>query len=101
MSDPLLSLEEAATLLGYSPSGLRKIVNRTRSGKPGPSIRFFQAGRGPIKFRPEWVDDFVVANTTAPKSVERSPARKPAAPASPVILKPQFGFDPSLLRKLG
>lgn len=66
MTEPLLTLEEAAKLLGYSASGLRKIVNRTKAGKVGGTIQFFQLGRGPIKFKREWIDDFIAANTTIP-----------------------------------
>jgi hypothetical protein len=75
MPEPLLTLEEAAALLGYTPSGLRKIVNRTREGRQGATIRFFQVGKGPIKFRPEWIDDFVAANSfmPAPKRVIAKP----------------------------
>jgi hypothetical protein len=65
----LLSLEEAASQLNYSPSGLRKIVNRTKRGKPGPQIQFFQAGHGPIKFRQEWIDEFVLSNSLEPGQV--------------------------------
>lgn len=75
MSEPLLSLEEAATLLGYTTSGLRKIVNRTREGRQGATIRFFQVGKGPIKFKSEWIDDFIAANSfvPAPKRVITKP----------------------------
>jgi hypothetical protein len=65
--DPLLSLDEAAKLLGYSPSGLRKIVNRTKAGKQDAAIQFFQVGKGPIKFRREWIDDFIAANSVIPR----------------------------------
>jgi hypothetical protein len=66
MNSQLLTLEEAAAQLGYSASGLRKIVNNTKSGKCGAAIQFFQVGRGPIKFRQEWLDEFVEANATIP-----------------------------------
>jgi hypothetical protein len=66
MSAPLLTLEEAAAQLGYSASGLRKIVNSTKAGKGGAGILFFQVGRGPIKFRQEWLDEFVEANAVVP-----------------------------------
>jgi hypothetical protein len=66
MSTALLTLEEAAEQLGYSVSGLRKIVNSTKAGKIGPAIQFFQVGRGPIKFRQEWIDEFVEANAVIP-----------------------------------
>ena len=71
----LVSLEDAATMLGYTPSGLRKIINRTRAGKPGPTIQFFQVGKGPIKFRPEWIDEFIAANTV--KLAAQRQATKP------------------------
>ena len=75
MTDSLISLEEAAELLGYSPSGLRKIVNRTRAGKSAATIRFFQIGNGPIKIKREWVDDFIAANSVMP--VQRRPKTEP------------------------
>jgi excisionase family DNA binding protein len=50
-SDALLTLSEAAEILGYKPSGLRKLVKRG-------SIRHIQVGRGPIKFRREWLEEF-------------------------------------------
>lgn len=61
----LLNHQQADDYLGYSASGLRKIVNRTKAGKPG--IRFSQVGNGPIKFKREWLDEFTVANLTAPR----------------------------------
>src|SRR4051812_34666405 len=66
MKVPMLSLDEAASLLGYTPSGLRKIVRRTRQGKCGATIQYFQIGQGPIRFKPEWLDDFVAANSYLP-----------------------------------
>lgn len=65
-NDNLLTLAQAAKLLSYEPGGLRKIVTRTAKGKPGPQIQFFQIGRGPIKFKREWLDDFVLANSVVP-----------------------------------
>lgn len=61
----LIPLDDAAKKLGYTASGLRKIVRRTRQGKSG--IQFFQVGNGPIRFKPEWLDDFVTANSVAPQ----------------------------------
>lgn len=63
--DTLLSLDAAAKILGYSVAGLRKIVSRTKAGKPG--IKFAQIGNGPIKFRREWLDEFTVANMATPR----------------------------------
>ena len=62
----LLSLKEAAAYLGYTERGLRKIVGRSwlarlRTGSWNvPTIEFSQAGkRGAIRFRREWLDDFI------------------------------------------
>lgn len=60
---PLLNLKEAARLLGCSPKGVRVLIDRTRRGKPG-GIRFCQVGRGRIRFRREWLDEFVDEHTT-------------------------------------
>lgn len=50
----LLTLAQAAEQLGYSVSGLRKLL---RSGR-GP--RFVRpGGRGHYRFRSEWLDGFV------------------------------------------
>lgn len=86
-NDGLLNLKEAASYLGYSPGGLRKLINQKR-------IRFMQHGDGPIKFRRDWLDSFVTENTGGPATVERSAARQ-YRPRNES--KPQFGFDPSLL----
>lgn len=83
-TDGLLSLQEAAEYLGYKPAGLRKLVKRG-------SIRHLQVGQGPIKFRREWLDEFV-ADVNATGELPK------AAKAPPVRIEPQFGFDPKLLR---
>jgi len=83
VADSLLNLQQAADYLGYKPSGLRKVVKRG-------DIRFVQVGQGPIKFRREWLDEFV-ANVNAPTP----PAKKRQPPTPPIDT--QFGFDPSLL----
>jgi hypothetical protein len=64
-ADSMLSLAEAAEILGYSEPGLRKIVARTKAGKPG--IQFAQIGNGPIKFKREWLNEFTTANMKTPK----------------------------------
>jgi hypothetical protein len=75
----LLTLQQAAGKLGYTEKGLRKIVKRGE-------IRFMQAGpRSRIKFRPEWLDEFIDQKRPKP---EPKKSRKP--PAS-------HGFDPKLL----
>lgn len=77
----MIDLIEAARQLGYSPKGLRKIVERSRAkanGKPthGPTIKFFQAGpRGAIRFRPEWLDTFIDENTIDPHAARREPPK--------------------------
>jgi hypothetical protein len=65
----LLSLQEAAELLGYTTKGLRKIVDRSRvnangAETRGPTITFFQTSKGaPVKFKQEWIDDFIQQHT--------------------------------------
>jgi hypothetical protein len=57
-TDGMLSLREAAELLGYTESGLRKIIARK-------GIEFFQSRPwAPIKFRREWVDSFIMGHST-------------------------------------
>ena len=81
----LIPLATAADLLGYKPAGLRKVVKTGR-------IRHVQNGNGPIKFRREWIDEYIQANN--PKGVERSPAKtKPKPPKSTIP-----GFNPKLFK---
>jgi excisionase family DNA binding protein len=81
----MLSLNEAAAVLGCSPSGLRKLVQRR-------AIRFFQlAKHSRIKFRREWLDEFIDAHSVVPGAPEKSVRRQKARP-----YKFKF-FDPSLL----
>jgi hypothetical protein len=108
-SDALIGIEEAAQILGYSVSGVRKIINRSRRrlrGEPvaGPTIRLFQAGpKGPIKSKRQWIDDFIRANTSDPSAVALHPEtqskRHRSQPDSPSIVPPEvgptLGFDPS------
>ena len=57
---PLLSLRQAAAYLGMSDSGLRKITRKRR-------IRFAQQSRwSRIKFRREWLDEFIEATSVTP-----------------------------------
>jgi hypothetical protein len=84
----MLSLSQAADILGYSTSGLRKLVAKR-------AIQFFQAGpHCPIKFRREWLDEFIEAGSIKPGApAEVQKRRKP----KPVPLDAsRFGFDPSL-----
>jgi hypothetical protein len=89
---PLISLEEAARLLGYTAKGFRKIVDRSRAKAAGhrthgPTIRFFQATKGaPIKFKVEWIEAFVIEHTVNPQEKASPsngrPARRPFADES-------------------
>lgn len=83
----LLGLNDAARILGYRAAGLRKIVKRGE-------IQFIQNGSGPIKFRREWLDEYIEGNARQEGS-KRSPAQKRTTPAS-IRIEPQFGFDPAL-----
>ncbi len=78
----LLTLPEAAEYLGYQPAGLRKLIEQEQ-------ITYFQNGKGPIKFKREWLDQFIADNSSS--GLDRSPARAYRK------IEPKFGFDPSLL----
>ena len=70
-TEGLLSLREAAALLGYTEKGLRKIIARR-------GIQYFQSQRwGPIKFKREWLDEFV--ESRAEKRPVARPASKPVS----------------------
>ncbi|MCH7728443.1 MAG: hypothetical protein IH991_18485 [Planctomycetes bacterium] len=68
----LLNIQEAADALGYTVKGLRKIVDRSRARAQGartrgPTICFFQTVKGaPIKFREEWIEEFIEQHTIDP-----------------------------------
>ena len=72
MNEPVLNLEEAASLLGYSTRAMRTLIARSKrraAGLPvkGPTIKFFQPGpRASIRFRREWLAEFVRQNTVDP-----------------------------------
>lgn len=74
--DRLLTLAQAATLLGMRASGLRTIVTRTKHGTMGPQIQFFQIGQGPIKFRRAWIERFIEENSLKPGQVQRHKRRR-------------------------
>ena len=106
--EPPIDLKEAAELLGYSVPGLRKVVNRSRRklrGQPvnGPTITFFQAGqRSPIKFKREWVEDFIRRHTCDPsvatpvEATLATPAQKSATELISQEVGSTLGFDPAL-----
>ena len=97
---PLISLEEAARMLGYTAKGFRKIVDRSRAKAAGlrtrgPTIRFFQATKGaPIKFRCEWIEAFIAEHTFDPQSVARPETSR--ATSRPLI-GDNAGLDKTLL----
>lgn len=68
----LIGLREAARMLGYTEKGLRKIVARSRARVAGarthgPTIKFFQTAKGAaVRFRPEWIEEFINENTVDP-----------------------------------
>lgn len=86
-ADGLLNVREAARYLGYDAAGLRKIVSQKR-------IRFVQNGRGPIKFRREWLDEFIAANCNGPQDVKRAPVQKRSKPRP--NSEPKLCFDSTL-----
>jgi excisionase family DNA binding protein len=77
---PLLTLNQAADLLGYSPGGLRKLL------KAGRGPRFTRAcGRGHYRFKPEWLEGFVEQGAAPPQEKSRP------------VIEARHGFDPKLL----
>jgi hypothetical protein len=76
----LLDLTTAATLLGYSASGLRKLIRRG-------DIRYFQSRpHAPIKFRQAWLDEFVERGSAPEEPVVRR--RKPRLPEGGGVIDP-------------
>jgi excisionase family DNA binding protein len=86
--DSLIELKEAARILGYS-------VDRTRRLAKKGEIRHVQVGRGRIKFRREWLDECVSANSAGPRDIKRSPAQ---TRTTPVVIESRYGFDNSFFR---
>jgi len=86
--DTLIDVKEAARLIGYS-------IDRTRKLAKSGQITYVQFGRGNIKFRREAVDEYIAANSTGPKDIERSPAQRRAMP---IVFEPRPSFDPSFFQ---
>lgn len=70
---PMLSLKDAAAFLGYQgDDALREIVDRSRAkargaATKGPTIKFFQpTKKSPIKFKREWLLEFIDEHTIDP-----------------------------------
>ena len=86
----MISLSEAAELLGYSTSGLRKLVAKR-------AIQFFQARpHSPIKFKREWLNEFVEAGSIKPGAPAAVQQRRKAKVGPAQVDGSRFGFDPSL-----
>jgi len=81
----MLTIQQAATALGLSVSGLRKLVR-------GGSIRFAQRTKhAVIRFRREWLDDYANAKAAPARPVRSIPKQRRRLAAA-------HGFDPALLR---
>lgn len=79
----MLNLAQAAKMLGYSSSGLRKLVRRGE-------VRFFQARpHAPLRFRPEWIDAYIEAKS-APMD-EPSHSRRQRQPKTTPVAN-RFGL---------
>lgn len=69
----LLCLNAAAEYLGMTAHGLRKIVKRG-------GIVYFQSGRrGRLRFKTEWLDDYIAQHTHQPRQFTPTAGRKPKA----------------------
>jgi hypothetical protein len=82
----LLSLAESADYLSMSPRNLHRIVSRSRSQASrgqNPEIRFFQYLRGRIKFRQEWLDDFIDRHSTPVIAIPPPPRQRRTSRAKP------------------
>lgn len=88
--DTLIDVKEAARLLGYSEDCTRRLAKKG-------DITYVQKGRGRIKFRREAIDEYIAANSTGPRDIERSPAQTRKTLIVP--LEPRYGFDLGLIRK--
>lgn len=107
--EPLLNMKQGAMRLGYSLSGMRKLIERSKrrlQGYPvkGPTIRFFQPNPGDeIKFRSEWLQDFIDACTRDPEKVPlktvvaRPKLKKDKRPGSIMRALSKSGFAHELL----
>ena len=91
----MLDIEDVAQQLGCTVSGVRKIVARGE-------MRYFQHGkRGRLKFKQEWVDEFIAQHTVAPadKQPQRLSAKRPAKQKSPATNEAVCGFGWDLLSR--
>jgi hypothetical protein len=88
-SEALIGLPEAATILGYQVDRLRRLAKQKQ-------IKYVQHGQGRIKFRREWLDEFINSNSSGPQEIKRSPAQRRKVRMD---FEPRYGFDPSLFLK--
>jgi excisionase family DNA binding protein len=86
--DALINVKEAARILGYSKDRTRVLAKKGQ-------ITYVQIGQGHIKFRREAIDEYIAANSTGPKDIERSPAQRRAMP---ITFEPRDSFDPSFFQ---
>jgi len=85
----LLDMKDAAKRIGCSVSGLRKLVaNRL--------IKFFRTKKwGRIKFRVEWLEEFIAKGVVAPRDEMQVSVKKPKQPGLNKG-RSRHGFDSSL-----
>lgn len=91
----MLGIEDAAEQLGCTVSGVRKIVARGE-------IRYFQHGkRGTLRFKPEWIEEFIAQHTHAPgnQPPPRMPARRAPKPRPSPDSETVCGFGWDLLKR--
>ena len=112
-NEPLLSVKQGAMRLGYSLSGMRKLIEKSKrrlQGYPvkGPTIRFFQPNLGDeIKFRSEWLEDYINACTHEPEKmplktlVAKSKRNKDRRSGSMMRAMSSSGFNSELLYLAG
>ena len=91
-SMPLLTVAAAAEYLAMSESGLRKLVKRRL-------IRYSQLGRwGRIRFRREWLDEFIAAGEVTPITSPQVRTKKRSKPVAHPTTDTRHGLDYGLLK---
>lgn len=99
----MLSLKEAAEFLGYNgDDALRQIIDRSRAkaggaATTGPTIKFFQPSKkAPIRFKPEWLLEFIDEHTVDPSHAVAAAKRERKQKARDTPLTWSHGLNPSL-----
>ena len=72
----MLSLSQAAEYLGMSASGLHKLI------AAGKVVHLQSGPHGRIRFKPEWLDDYISEHTVTPREAA-TPRKRQRTPTIP------------------